>query len=841
MLDSLRFDAAFALRGFRRHPLFTVMVVVIFALGIGANAIMFGVLDRLLLQAPEHISDPDRVVLFHIRNRGATWLQTSQPYAALAMLRREVSDFSDVAVATPTGVVRRTYYPIGSGETAARVAGALVSGNYFSVLGVRPALGRFFREDEEAEADAQKLVVIGYAYWQRQYAGRRDVIGQTIDIGVSRFTIVGIAPAGFTGTEMRDVDVWLPVTAADGLRFVKEPDWTTSTQSQWLLVIARLKSGVAVQRAEAEATAAYRAWARAQMTNPTAARLARVDSQAVILGSIIPGKSLWTWTLAGSGSDIRVSELLSAVSVLVLLIACANVANLLLVRALGRRREIAVRLALGVSRRRLIAQLVVEGMLLALIGGLGALAITATGSQFVRSWLIGDGAWTGGAMNGRVLAFTMAVALLTGLITSLVPALQTSTPNLAGALSAGHRSGSVQHSRTRGILLVIQAAVAVVLLSGAGLFIQSLRNASSLDLGIDTDHVLVGQVDPAVTGLSNEESRRLFDQFAVRARTIPGIAASAVTIALPFSMSWSTEVGIPGHESFAPRLGTVQYAVTNQYFAVLGIRTVLGRLFSASDRDGSAPVAIVNETMARRYWPGQSPVGVCVKVGGDSMPCATIVGVVTNTRRQDLVEGPVGQIYRPLDQLPRTITDGTVSFFGYTLVARSLGNASSMTEQLRKALQSVGPAVPYVQVQTMRSILGRQTRNWEVGARVFTAFGTLALLLAGIGLFSVVAFTIGQRMHEFGVRTALGAQRTDLLRLTLVRGVTPAVTGIIVGVGLSMATGRLMESLLFQESSRDPIVLGIASGTLLVCAVAASLVPAMHAANVDPTIALRAD
>ena len=842
LLDALRCDLRLALRGFRKRPLWATMIAATLSLGIGANATMFGLLDRLLLQAPAHIADPDRVVLLHAMRRGSPYAQTTQPYVMRTVMAKEVSDFADVAVATPTAVVRRQYYPVGHGITASRAAGALVSGNYFSVLGVHPVTGRFFHFDPTNEETAEPLAVLGYGYWQRQYGGRHDAVGQKIEIGTSRYTIVGVAPKGFTGTEMRDVDVWLPIAAASGLRFEKDAGWSKSGGAQWLLIIARLKPDAVPAHAAAQATAAYRAWLRGVMENPTPERLARVDSTVVVLGSLVPGRSLWNWGLSGSGADVGISTLLSAIAFLVLLIACANVTNLLLVRSLGRRREIAVRLALGVSRRRLIAQLVIEGVLLSLGGVLGALAIAVASSPLVRVWLIGEGAWTGGAVDGRVLSFTIALGLIAGLVTSLVPALQASRPDLSASLKAGAREGIVRRSCTRTGLLVAQAALAIVLVSGAGMFIRSLRNVAALDLGLDVRHVLVAQVNEAAFDFSDEQSLRMFKTFVERARTVPGISATAVTIGLPFSMSWGTDVFVPGRQVPRVEQHPVQYAVTDGYFDVLGIRALLGRTFTAADRVGTAPVAIVNETMARLYWPNQSPVGSCVRVDEDRPPCATIVGVVTDTRRQDLVESPVPQLYRPLDQLSSSTTaTSMVSFFGYTLIARTTRDPVGLAEPLRRALQSAGPSMPYANVSTMGDLVGQHTRAWELGARILTVFGALALLLAGIGIFSVVAFTIGQRMHEMGVRTALGAQRTDLVRLTIAHGVSPALAGIAAGVTLALLMARFVEALLFQESPRDAVTLTAASAIVLVCALLASLVPALRAAAVDPTIALRAD
>jgi predicted permease len=840
MTDALLQDVQYAIRGMKRRPAYTLMIATTLALGIGANATMFGILDRLLLQAPAQIADPDRLVLFQTRTLGYQGYQTTQGYAARTVLARGVSDFADVAVATPTAVVQRKYYTSGRGESATRVAGSLVSANYFRTLGVHPALGRFFANSDDDEATVQRVAVIGYGFWKRQYAASNDAIGRTIDVGVQRYTIIGVAPQGFTGTEMRDVDVWLPIAAAADLRLEKGPDWTTTPSSQWLLVLARVKPGVAIEHATAQATTVYRNWSRERLKDATAAKLARIDSQVVVLGSIIPGRSHWSWGMSGSGNEVKISELLSAVAAMVLLIACANVANLLLVRAFGRRREIAVRLALGVSRRRLMTQLLIEGMLLALLGAAGALAVTAFGSQFIRRWMIGDGAWSGNAVSGRVLAFTAVVALVTGLVTSLVPALQSSNPDLTSALKAGAREGSVHKSRMRTGLLVAQAALAIVLLAGAGLFIRSLRNVAALDLGVDTNRVLVAQIAHESMGLSGEEGLALFQEFVAKVKTVPGVRSAAVTLGLPFQLSWGVTTNVPGVAP-ATKLQVVQYGVTPEYFDALNIPRVAGRTFTDADRPGGENVAVINDVLAKQYWPGQSPIGACVKLGEDTVPCTTIVGVVRGTRRQDLIEKPVGQVYRPLVQIPFASMASTVSFFGYTLVVGTRGEADLLAEPVRRAIQSTRPSVTYANVIPMHVLFAGKTRGWELGARVFTAFGALALLLAGIGLFSVVAFTIGQRMHEFGVRTALGARPSDLLMLTLTRGLMPVLAGIVTGVALALGGGRLISSMLFNVAPSDPTVLFGASIVLLVCAVAASLVPAMRAARVDPTIALRAD
>ncbi|HEX6315631.1 MAG TPA: ADOP family duplicated permease, partial [Gemmatimonadaceae bacterium] len=746
------------------------------------------------------------------------------------------------AVTTPSAVVDREYYPLGRGVEATRVAGAQVSPDFFPLLGVRPHRGRFFLEDEAGESNPQRLAVIGYGFWQRQLGGRDDVIGRQLDLGTERYTIIGVAPKGFTGVELSDIDVWIPIAAADGLRFAKGPDWATTRNSQWLTILVRLRPGVSLARAEARATQVFRAGERARFAGSTSARnRAAPDSQVAVLSSILPGQSIKAFGVSARSGELRVSRLLGGVAAIVLIIACANVANLLLVRSLGRRREIAVRLALGISRRRLIQQLLAEGILLALLGAAGALLCAQWASGFIRGLLLGETAWSGSPVDGRLLLFTLIVALGTGILTSLLPALQASRPELTTALKAGVREGGSSRSRTRTFLLASQAALAIVLLAGAGLFVRSLHKVTSMPLGIDIDRVLVANVAHASVGMTNAQAREVFRRITGRATEIPGISAAATSVGLSFGMGWGIQVIVPGREPPEQPNNPSQYAVTPDYFQVLGIRLLEGRLFTDADRAGAAPVTVINETTARTFFPGRNPIGECVKFGADSMPCTTVVGIVSNARRQQLIEQPVSQLYRPLDQLDPAIYDRSVSFFGFSFIARTTRKPSSVAEPLRRLIQSAAPGMPYAVVRPLSDRLGRQTRSWTLGATMFSIFGALSLVLAAIGLYSVVAFTVAQRVHEFGVRVALGATGRSLLRLTIVRGVMPVVAGIAAGVMIALAGSRLVEGLLFEVSPRDPAVLAAGSVLLLSVAVIASLVPAVRASRVDPMIALRSD
>jgi len=554
----------------------------------------------------------------------------------------------------------------------------------------------------------------------------------------------------------------------------------------------------------------------------------------------LPGESLDDFGSV-SASDLKVSKLLGVVAFLVLIIACANVANLLLVRAFNRRREIAIRLALGVSRSRLVAQLFIEGLLLAGLGAVGALIVARFGARFVRVLLLGEGAWTSSAVNWRVVAFTTLLAAVTGIVTSLVPALQSMRTDLASSLKQGAREGAVHRSRTRVALLVVQAALAIVLLSGAGLFIRSVRNVAAQPFGIDVNHVLVGHIQHGSVGMTNAEALSANLQFIQGVKRLPGVRAAAVSIGLPFNMSWSASLFVPGRALPELKQQPVQYAVTPAYFDVLGIRLLMGRAFTDADRLGAAPVAVINETMARLYFAGRSPIGECLRVGADTMPCTTVVGVVGNTRRQNIREGLMAQLYRPLEQLPPSLTDRTVSFFGYFLTVRTSRNAPALVGAVRRAMQSTNPLVPYASVTPMSDLIGRRARAWQLGASVFTAFGAVALFLAMLGLYSVLAFSIAQRMPELGVRTALGARPADLVRLTVVRGVAPAVAGIVIGVVLALASGRAVAAMLFDVAPNDPTVLASASALLLAAGVVACIGPALRAARIDPMRVLRTE
>jgi len=616
VLESLRQDLRYALRGLRTHPAFAATVVITIALGMGANATMFGIVDRLLFRGPAQIDRPESVVLIETRRMGSPFGNSSFSYAAYTDYRDHPGAFSSVAVTSRSNPV-----PLGRGRDATRLSGALVSASFFPTLGPNPALGRFFTADEDDEHHPQAVAVIGYSFWLERFGASRDVLGRPLDIGTQRYRIVGVAPKGFTGVDFTNVDVWLPISAATDLRFDSSPTWTTNRGNTWLTVVARIKPGVSERVAAEQATAVHRAGLRQRIeAEPRVAKFIQPDSEYAELGSVVPGRVRDGASSVVASQDLKVSRLLAIVSFVVLIIACANVANLLLVRGFARRREVAVRLALGVGRGRLIAQLLVEGLLLAALGAAGALLIAQWTSHAVRKLLLGQDAWSTGAIDGRLLGFTGVMTIATGLLTSLVPALSASRTDVSSALKAGAREGGAHRSPVRTALLVVQGALALLLLAGAGVFLRSVANVNALPLGIDLNQVLVADISHKAAGISTAEARRLFVQFESDVRRVPGVKAAAVSIGLPFALNWGVDVSVPGR--VLPKLpqSPAQYAVTPGYFATLGIPLLAGRAFTVADRAGTAPVVIINAKAASHFFPQQNAVGQCAKVGGDTMP-----------------------------------------------------------------------------------------------------------------------------------------------------------------------------------------------------------------------------
>ena len=825
----------YAVRGLRRKPGFAIAVVLTLALGIGANATMFGVIDRLLFRPPAYMQSPDRVHRVNLAvstERDGEFITGTMSYKRYVELT-EWSKAFDVTAAVSSGEAA-----IGTGEDAREMDFAAVSASFWKLFDAPPALGRYFTPDEDHAPEGTAVVVLGYGYWQTRYGGRTDILGQPLQIGSTTYTIIGVARKDFDGAMMASQAAFVPITAHAHAAFAggslfggttksTRPSYHAAHNIQWLEMLARRKPGVSVETATADLTNAYRRSYTEQKSTQASLQPPELAKPRAIASPLLRERG------PRQGNESKVAVWLVGVAGIVLLIACANVSNLLLARAFSRRREVAVRRALGVSRSRLIGQLAVESLLLAVLGAALGLLLAQWGGGILRSALIENVDWPSTLGDTRVLAFTLGATLVSALLAGLAPALHTGRGDLAATLKAGAREGTYQRSRLRVALLVTQGALSVVLLVGAGLFVRSLHNVRSLDLGYDGPRVMYAEMKMRGVSLDSVGSDALRQELVRRAAALPVVEAAARTITVPFWSTITEALFVAGIDS-VDRLGDFYYnAVSTDYFKTMGTALRRGRTFTAGDTRTSPRVMVVSDAMGRKLWPGRDPIGQCVRIGADTMPCTEVVGVVADIRNQRIGDEPGASYYVPIDQLSRGMGGGVF------IRARTL--ASAQAETVRRQLQRAMPGASYITVTPLDDILGRQTRSWTLGATMFSVFGVLALLVAAVGLYSVIAYNVAQRTHELGVRVALGARTPDVVRLVVGEGVRVSLVGIAFGTIAALVAVRWIGPLLFGVSPKDPAVFSVVGATLFVVAILASVIPAWRASRVEPTIALRAD
>jgi putative ABC transport system permease protein len=829
-LASWRADVGYVARGIRREPAFFAFVVLTLSLGIGANAAMFGVVDRLLLRGPAHVVDPGRVVrLFWTMRAPAGGDQTvaTLDFTLYANILAESHAFS--AIGQFSGA-RPTLF--GPEDNLRFVQRESASPAFFTVLGVRPALGRFFTEEEGDYRNTDHVVVLGYALWQSDFGGDSSIAGRAIPIGSTRYTVVGVAPRGFTGANLDRVDIWLPLR----MRTDAQARVWNNNHSSGPGTVARLRPGVSLEAAGIDATTAHRHTYNANEKDWAKGH--------VSVGPLHFG-------IRGTESDeARIAKWLLGLSVVVLLVSCANIMNLLLARATRRRRELAVRLALGAGRARLIRLLLTEAILLSFAGGIAAIGVATAIGGVVHRVLIPSADWNGGVVDSRVLAFTFVATLFTGLLLGVGPALRGRRASVVDALNSV-RAGGGHRSATRNALTISQAALATLLLSGAALFVWSFEKVRTLDLGIQADRVVLISPSrrPMAEGVppgeaARERTRR--EQFAEMAlaqvRALPTVERAAIADGFPLGGNTSgLEVTVPGRDSLPRLQGDSRFTefatVSPDYFATVGTNIVRGRSFTDEDRAGSVNVAIVNKAMADAVWPGSDPIGQCliIKVRATGGECTTVVGVAADARRRGLKDPPSMFFYVPFGQLAARAT-------GLRLLVRPRGhNAASAIPVLQQAVRALDPTIRYVNADLLEQRIDPDFRTWRVGALMFSLFAGLALVVAAVGLFSVVTYLVEQRHHEIGVRIALGASAGEVVALLLRSSVGTTLVGICLGGGLSFALSGVVQPLLFDTSARNPAVLGGVAIVLIATAMVASGVPALRARRIDPMIALRGD
>jgi predicted permease len=835
-MDRLRHDIRFALRSFAKNPGFTAVVVMTLALGIGANTAIFGLMDQVLFRALP-VQDPVRLVLldapgpFNGRSSSQSNSYVPLSHPMFEGIRDHATLFSGVMGHWPTTVHLSI---AGQSENA---NADLVSGTYFPVLGLTPAAGRLLGPEDDRVPGAHPVVVLGHRFFERRFGGDPKVIGQAVGINGHPMTVVGIAPRGFHGVEVGGAaDLYVPMAMQPQVLPTWRPvhgDW----RSRWMTVIARLKDGVTVEQARTSVNLVYAQLLQEDVkTRPVNPRSER--TKAAFLAktlNLLPG---------GQGTSGLRDEARSPLIVLmgmvglVLLIACANVANLLLARGSSRQKELAVRLALGAGRRRLVQQLLVESLVLSLAGGaLGVVVSVWVGRALIAALPYEDAVRTLSAdPDLRVGLFALALSVVTGVLFGIIPALQTTRVAIATTLkneAGGVISGSATFHFRRG-LVVAQIALSLLLLVGAGLFTRSLQNLRALDPGFQPDRLVTFNIDPSLNGHDMAGRLDVFARVRDALAAEPGVRAVTMSD-IPFMTNSdnSSTITIAGREPKEGEDWNPNFAYVGPDFAAtLGIPVVAGRDIDETDGPTTPKVVVVNEAFARQYFPGQDALGRRFSYGAEPRQDREIVGIVKDGKAGSLREETKRFVYAPYTQKD---TIGDITFY-----ARAGADTDALTGRVHALVRGVDPALPVTNLKTMRTQIRESLFVERMVATLSAAFGVLATLLAALGLYGVMAFAVALRTREIGIRMALGAQRRDVMRMVLRDVAILVALGVAVGLPGGYGIGRVIETQLFGLDARDPLTYAAATVTLLAAAFFAGYVPARRATRVDPMVALRA-
>jgi predicted permease len=826
VFDSVRRDWSLTWRSLRRAPGMASVVIVTLALRIGANAATFSFLDEIYLRPPAGIRSPATLRRVWIKHKafgdGAPEKSQAMNYPMFQAVAAATGDSSSVALHTAVWNVR-----MGRAFDAPRINIVFASANYFEVLGVRAERGRFFTGDEGRFSTPSPVVVISDAFWRSQLGAKENILGTQLEVGGRTHTIVGIVAPPFTGLGVQSADAWVPLATYSKPDWMREP-WWESTNIYAFGAIARVTPSFDETHFTLRATQQLRALNR-ERNGKDADTLMTAET-----GSIIEAQGP-----SRPGQELLISTRLSGGAVLLLLIAGANVINLLLARAVARRREIALRLALGISRRQLVRLLMTETLLLTALAAAAACLVGWWGGTALRHLLLPAIEWSHSAFDLRIALFTAVVAAVAGLIAALVPALQASRADVATALADSAQGGGRRHRWSlRRALVFAQAGLSVCLLMGAALFVRSLRNVQSLDLGYDTGELLFararfadGEAPPDVTIAAGmrDVARRLQGR--------PGVQV-VVPIAQAPMQGYSFIQFYYGADS-ASALGANSPSVnvvSPRFFAAAGIAMRQGTGFSSDSGSSPAAEVVVNEAAARLLWPGRPALGQCLVLGKRGTPCVTVVGVSETVRRDRVLErSPIPQLYLPLGSSAMPLMQGT------TLMIRAEPAAfGAISAELRSLVRETWPASA-AEVTPMSASLEPEYRPWRLGATLFGTFALLAVLVAAVGIFGTVSYDVSQRRREFGIRMALGAGVGVVLRQVLRESASTVAIGIVLGALASLALGRLVAGLLYGIAPNDPPTL-VGVGTLLLAiSVVAALVPAWRAARVDPVQTLRSE
>lgn len=806
-------DLRYASRALAKRPAFTAAVVATLALGIGANVTIFSLFNAVLLRPLPGVSEPESLVQLG-RTQGGDGFDTFS-YPDLADYRETSRTLAGVAGSWSTAV------HLSTGRETERVDAAVVSGNYFDVLGVRPALGRGYLPEEDEAAAGVRAVVLGYGLWQRWFGGERSVVGATVRLNGEPFTVVGVAPEGFTGTQIHSgVELFAPVSSLDGLS--PESTLRQSRDAVWLMLFGRLAPGVGVEEAQRELTG-------------IAQRLEREYPES--------NEERGIQVVAGVGVHPGIAEaargflaILFGVVVVVLLVACANVANLLLARAVERRRELAVRAAHGASRGRLLRQLLMESLLLAAMGGVAAVALAMVAARtLVRLPMLSElPVLQRVPLDWRVLAFAAAVAVISGLVFGLAPALRMSRPDLVSSLKEGTPGSGSTRARARTALLVGQVALSMVALVAAGLFVRTLQNLYGVDSGFDIASVAVASVDVGRQGYDDERGGRFFDELIRNVEALPGVEAAGLGTILPLGHGgWDTRM-FADDRPIGPEdegIKTDQNAVSPGYFRAMGVTLVRGRGISEADRADAPRVVVINQALTDLLWPGEDPIGERLRAGREGEP-VEVVGLVADAKYRSLNEESRPFAYYPFQQMYSPSA---------TLHVRASGDPRGVLPLVQAEVRALDADLPIYRAGTLAHWRDRSLGPQRAAASLVGFFGALAFLLAAIGLYGSMSYTVSQRTREIGIRMALGARVAQVAGLVLRDAAAVLVVGIVIGGLAALAVTRLLQGQLFGVQPTDPLTFAAVAAMLLVVGLAASQLPARRASRVDPVTALRSE
>ncbi|WP_224247771.1 ABC transporter permease [Hyalangium gracile] len=811
-------DLRFAVRILRKNPGFTAVAILTLALAIGANTAIFSVVNGVLLR-PLPFPEPDR--LFQVFRRSPDWVATSLSEPQYAFVASQSQPFSGV---TAYPAMNSGFNLTGDGLPE-RIMGTRVTRSFFEVIGVRPALGRTFHPEEDVPGGPH-VVVLGHSLWQQRFGGSPDIIGRSLSLNGDTFTIVGVAPPGFGFPD--SAQLWTPL----------QLNPASTDDGHYLMVVGRLRPGVQPEQVSAMLAV--------QGDQLRANRAAALDPERKLDGAPLQ-------TMNARHVKPALLVLLGAVA-LVLLIACVNLANLQLARAASRERELAVRTALGASPQRIMGQLLTESVLLATAGGvLGLLLATWAIPSLLALAPQGLPLPETVGIDGTVLAFTLGVSVVTGLLFGLLPALQASRPNLQGSrkVSASRATSGPGGNRTRKLLVVSEVALAVILLIGASLLVKSFAALNATAPGIDAQRVLTMKISMPEGRYGTPQALESFiHRVLERVQALPGVEAAAYAATLPFEdgadMEFAIEGRYRGPES-KEGVGDAFYRpVTPGYFQALKIELVRGRLLDDKDRHGSVPVVVINEAAARKFWPGQDPIGQRITIGhsvphiGDKVP-REIVGIVRNVREVGLQDEAPAITYVPPGQMPPGMAALFVRLLPQNLLVRAPGDTAPLAAAVQREIHAVDSMQPVTNVMPMGDILARSLGSQRFNTLLLGLMAGLALVLAAVGIYGVLSYLVNQRTRELGVRLALGATRGEVVMLVLRQGLSTVGIGVALGIAGAVGLTRLMEHLLVYVSALDPVAFIAAPVVLVGVALVSTWLPARRASRVDPMVALRYD